>query len=156
MSRPSLLEALGNPGSIVIDTSVLIAYLDGGEVFSPAATFLLDQLVAGGSHPAVISAVTVTECLVRPFRAGPAAVATAATFLGHFPNLRVRPIDHVVSMEAARVRALTGLRTPDAIVIATALVEDIATIVTGDKQWDRALSDFEGLRVVQLRASLQE
>ena len=156
MSRPSLLEALGNPGSIVIDTSVLIAYLDGGEDFSPAATFLLDQLVAGGSHPAIVSAVTVTECMVRPFRAGPSAVSTAATFLGHFPNLRVRPIDHEVAMEAARVRALTGLRTPDALVIATALVEGIATIVTGDKQWERAIGGYEGLRVVQLGASHQE
>lgn len=155
MSRPSLLDALGSPGHIVIDTSVLIAYLDGGEVFSTPATVLLDQLVAGGSHPAVISAVTVTECMVRPFRAGPTAVATAATFLGHFPNVRVRPIDHEVAMEGARVRALTGLRTPDALVIATALVEGIATIVTGDGQWVRAIDGFEGLRVVQLRAAAQ-
>jgi predicted nucleic acid-binding protein len=156
MSRPSLREALGDPGPIIIDTSVLIAYLDGGEVISRAATVLLDQLVAGGSHPAVVSAVTVTECLVRPFRAGPSAVATAGTFLRHFSNLRVRPIDHEVATEAARVRAMTGLRTPDALVIATALVEGIATLVTGDGQWERAISGFEGLRVVQLRASLQE
>jgi predicted nucleic acid-binding protein len=155
MSRPSLLAALGGPGPIVIDTSVLIAYLDGGEVFSRASAVLLDQLVAGGSHPAVISAVTVTECMVLPFRASSSAVVTAATFLGHFPNLRVRPIDHEVAMEAARVRALTGLRTPDALVIATALVEGIATLVTGDGQWERAIGGFEGLRVVQLRASFQ-
>ena len=156
MSRPSLLESLGSPGPIVVDTSVLIAYLDGGELFSRAATILLDQLVAGGSHPATISAVTVTECMVRPFRASPSAVVTASAFLGHFANLRVRPIDHEVAMEAARVRALTGLRTPDALVIATALVEDVATLVTGDGQWERALSRFEGLRVVQLRAGFQE
>lgn len=156
MNRPSLLEALDSPGPIVIDTSVLIAYLDGGEAFSPAATILLDQLVAGGSHPATVSAVTVTECMVRPYRASSSAVVTAATFLGHFPNLRVRPIDHEVAMEAARVRALTGLRTPDALVIATALVEGIATLVTGDGQWERAISGFEGLRVVQLRASFHE
>lgn len=156
MSGPSLRERLGNPGPVVIDTSVLIAYLDGGEVFSGAATVLLDQFVAEGLHPAVISAVTVTECLVRPFHAGPTAVATVATFLGHFPNLRVRSIDQEVATEAARVRALTGLRTPDALVIATALVEDIATLVTGDGRWERAISGFEGLRVVQLRASLPE
>lgn len=156
MSGSSLLGRLGTPRPIVIDTSVLIAYLDGGEVFSGSATVLLDQLVAGGSHPAVISAVTVTECLVRPFRAGPPAVATAATFLGHFLNLRVRPIDDEVATEAARVRALTGLRTPDALVIATALVEGIATIVTGDGQWERAIEGFEGLRIIQLRAGNQE
>jgi predicted nucleic acid-binding protein len=156
MSRPSLLEALGGPGPIVVDTSVLIAYLDGGDALSAAATLLLDQLVAGGSHPAIVSAVTVTECMVRPFRSSPSAVVTAATFLGHFPNLRVRPIDHEVAIEAARVRALTGLRTPDALVIATALVAGIATIVAGDKRWDRAIDGLDGVRVVQLRASFQE
>jgi predicted nucleic acid-binding protein len=152
MDGVSLRDALGAPGPIVVDTSVLISYLDGDEAFSPAATILLDELVAGGTHPALVSAVSVTECLVRPFRAGPAAVSTAATFLGHFPNLRVRSIDHGVAMEAARVRALTGLRTPDALVIATALVDGVGTIVTADGGWERVAGTFAEVRIVRLGA----
>jgi predicted nucleic acid-binding protein len=146
----SVRGALGPARPVVIDTSVLIAYLDGGEVTSASAAVLIDELVALGSHPAVISAVTVTECLVRPFRAGPSAVSTVATFLGHFPNLRVRPVDTAVATEAAHVRAVTGLRTPDALVLATALVEGIETVVTADDRWPAAARAIEGLRIVRL------
>ncbi len=156
MDASSLAAILGVPGPIVLDTSVLISYLEGDDVFGPMAARLLDDLVVGGSYPAVVSAVTVTECLVRPFRVGPAAVATAGTFLRHFPNLRVRPIDIAVATEAARVRALTGLRTPDALVIATALADGITTVVTSDGGWQRVTDTFAELRVVRLAALLPD
>ena len=152
MNRADLARELGPPGPVVIDTSVVIAYLDGGDAFSATANVLLDDLVAGGTHPAVLSAVTVTECLVRPYRAGPEAVSTVAAFLGHFPNLRVRPIDAEVASEAARVRALTGLRTPDAMVIATALAEGVPFVVTADGGWRRVSDVVAGLRVICLEA----
>lgn len=142
--------ALVGAGPVVLDTSVLISYLDGGDAFSGAATVLIDELVAMGTNPAVISAVSVTECLVRPFNAGPAAVAAVSTFLGHFPNLRIRPIDIDIATEAARVRAMTGLRAPDALILATALVEGIETVVTADGGWATAAATIGGLRVVRL------
>lgn len=146
--RSNPWAALGAPGSIVIDAIILVAYLDGGDPFGHAAAVLLDELVAPGIHPAVISAVTVTECLVRPFRAGPDAVRLASTFLAHFPNLRIRPVDADVATEAARIRASTGLRAPDALVLATATVEGIDTVVTADEGWRRAAASLGGVRVV--------
>ena len=143
---------LGAPGPIVLDTSIVVAYLDGSDQFGPLAAFLFDDFVAPGTHPATISAVTVTECLVRPFRAGPEAVTLASTFLGHFPNLRVRAVDPEIATEAARIRALTGLRTPDALVLATAVVDAIGTVVTADAGWRRAASMLTGVRLVELTA----
>jgi predicted nucleic acid-binding protein len=154
MSRATLLAALTASAPLVVDTSVVLSYLNGDDVFSGAAAIVFDDLVAAGTHPATVSAVTVTECLVRPFRTGPAAVATGQTFLAHFANLNVRVIDTDVSVEAARVRALTGLRTPDALVIATALVEGIPTVVSADDRWRGALASFPALRLVHLKAHL--
>ncbi len=146
-------DRLGAPERIVIDTSIVVAYLDGGDAFGPASAALFDDLVAPGTHPATVSAVTVTECLVRPFRAGPEAVTLAATFLAHFPNLQVRVVDAAVATEAARIRALTGLRTPDALVLATAVVEGIGTVVTVDGGWRRAVQMLEGIRLVEFAAT---
>ena len=143
---------LGAPGPIVLDTSIVVAYLDGSDPFGPLAAVLFDDLVADGTHPATISAVTVTECLVRPFRAGQEAVTLATTFLGHFANLRVRAVDAEIATEAARIRALTGLRTPDALVLATAIADGIGTVVTADAGWRRAVSMLAGLRLVELTA----
>ena len=154
MSRATLLAALTASAPLVVDTSVVLSYLNGDDVFSGAAAIVFDDLVAAGTHPATLSAVTVTECLVRPFRTGPAAVATAQTFLNHFASLHVRAIDAELGAEAARVRALTGLRTPDALVVATALVEGIATVVSADGRWRGALASFPALRLVHLKSHL--
>jgi predicted nucleic acid-binding protein len=151
-ARGEIRDRLGPPGPIVVDTSVLVAYLDGSDAFGPAAAAILDDLVAPGTHPATMSAVTMTECLVRPFRAGPEAVTIASTFLSHFPNLHIRVIDAEVATEAARIRALTGLRTPDALVLATAIVDGVGTVVTADGGWRTAVSILGGLRLVDLSA----
>ena len=136
MSRASL-EAAVLPGStILLDTSAILAYLSGAEVASPPATIVLDGFVATGRNRAVISAITVTEALVRPFRAAsPGALRTVEDFLRHFPNLSVEPVTFEIAREAARVRALTAGPTPDAIVLATGQVVGAMVAVANDARW---------------------
>lgn len=48
----------------------------------------------------------------------------------------VRPLDEEVAVAAARRRARhPRLRLPDALVLATADVEDADTVLTGDRRW---------------------
>jgi len=150
------LRAAFTPGSpIVLDSSAVLAYLNGTDVVAPAATIVIDELVASGANAAVVSAMLVTETLVRPFRAGTAAVGTIETFLRHFPNLRIRDVDYDIAREAARVRAITGLKTPDAIVLATALTEGIDTVVANDDRWQTAIGRLGvTLTLVHLEAHL--
>jgi predicted nucleic acid-binding protein len=154
VTRATLVAALGLSGPLVVDTSVVLSYLNGNDGFSAAAALVFDDLVAAGSHTATLSSVTVTECLVRPFRSGPTAVAVAQTFLTHFPNVRIRTIDAELGTEAARVRALTGLGTPDALVIGTAVVDGIPTVVSADDRWQSAIASLPPLRLVHLKAHL--
>jgi predicted nucleic acid-binding protein len=79
--------------------------------------------------------VTVEEILVRPFKAGAAAVARAEGFLRHFADIGLIAVDYEVAREAARIRATAGLRTPDAIVLASALVRGVDILVTNDRAW---------------------
>ena len=135
MSRATLASAIPPGASLVVDTSVALAYLTGTEPTSALATELFDAFVATGRNPAALSVVTVQEILVRPFRGGPAAVATAEGFLRHFAEIRLAEVSYDIAREAARVRAISGIRAPDALIIATALVTQTDILVTNDRSW---------------------
>lgn len=135
------LESAIPPGAtILIDTSVALAYLTGMEHASPAAVQLFDAFVATGRNAAALSVVTVGEILVRPFKAGPSAVSTAEGFLRHFGEIRILDVTYDVAREAARIRAATGLRMPDALVIASAVISDVEIVVTSDRAWAAAVT----------------
>ena len=138
---PDLRAEIEPGASILIDTSVVIAYLTGSEATSSIAAQLFDDLVATGRNPGAISMVTVGEILVRPFRRGPAALANAEGFLRHFGDLRLIPIDYDVAREGARLRALTDLAMPDALIVASAIVLGADLIVTNDRSWPGVLGD---------------
>ena len=133
---PPMLESRIEPGaSLVIDTSVVVAYLTGTEAISPLTVELFDGLVATGRNPATLSAVTVAEILVRPFGRGPAALANVEGFLRHFADLRLLPVDYDVAREGARLRAMTGIPMPDALIISSAAVGGCDLVVTNDRSW---------------------
>ncbi len=141
MSQASLEAAIPLGSTILLDTSAVLAYLSAAEAASPPATIVLDGFVATGRNRAVISAITVTEVLVRPFRAAsPAALRTVEDFLGHFPNLTVEPVTFEIAREAARVRAATAGPTPDAIVLATGQVVGSTIAVSNDGRWAAAIA----------------
>jgi predicted nucleic acid-binding protein len=131
-----------DPGaSLLIDTSVVLAYLVGDEPTSQVATELFDSMLATGRNRASLSMVTVSEILVRPFRRGQSAVATAEGFLQHFADIRLVPVTYDIAREAARLRAVAELRMPDALIVASALVAGVDAIVTTDRSWRSRLSE---------------
>lgn len=154
---PTASSPLGRaiaPGqSLLVDTSVLLAYLDGSELTSALATELVDGFAATGRNRIAVSAVTVAELLVRPFRTGPDEVALIESFIGHFADLEVRDVAYPVAREAARIRASTSLSMPDAMIVGTAVANGADTIVTNDGTWPPRLRPvLPDLRIVVLSA----
>lgn len=149
------LAARVPPGSsIFVDSSVVLAYLAGGEAASKDAEHLFDAFVAAGRNPASLSTITVGEILVRPFRQGAAAAATAEGFLRHFADITLVDVTYGVAREAARVRAMTGLRMPVALVVASALAVDADFLVTSDHSWRKVSPDLlRDTRIVELPIS---
>jgi predicted nucleic acid-binding protein len=135
-----LAEAIPADRSILVDTSVVLAYIGGGERTSELATELFDSFTATGRNPTAVSAVSVAEILVRPFRAGPAAVSAAEGFLRHFGDLRLIDVTYSVAREAGRIRAETGLAMPDALIAASAAAADVDILVTNDRSWPARLT----------------
>ena len=120
MARAELEPAIGPGASLLLDSSAILAYLDGTESISVLAAVILDEFIATGRNRAIMSAVSVTDALVRPFRAGSASAAgTVEAFLRSFPNLSIAPVTYEIAREAARIRAATAIRTPDALILAT-------------------------------------
>ena len=102
MSRAVLEAAIPAGETVLLDTSAILAYLSGSERVSAIAAVLIDQLVASGRNPAVVSAITVCEALVRPNRAdSPGAIRIVEDFLTHFPNLRVEPVSSCGSVRGS-------------------------------------------------------
>lgn len=130
-----LLERIAPGERLLLDSSVLAAYLDGGERTSALAIELLDELVASGRNPAIVSMVSVLETLIRPLRRLPAAHATVLAFYRDFPNLVAAPVDLDVAAEAANLRVAFGLAAPDALIAATGLAAGVALLVTNDRAW---------------------
>ena len=64
--------------------------------------------------------------------------------LSTYPNLDWIPPGLEIADLAARIRALHGLKTPDALQAATAIEAQATALVTNDKVFER-VGDFETL-----------
>ena len=136
MSRAALEAAIPAGESLLLDTSAILAYLSGVEQASAIAAVLIDELVGTGRNPAVVSAISVCEILVRPNRAGSSsAVRLADDFLTHFPNLHVDPVTIEIARLGAQIRAGTAAPTPDALILATAVLGSVRFAVGNDTGW---------------------
>lgn len=133
MSSPTLAEAIAPGASLLIDTSVVLAYLTGTESISPIASQLFDEFLVTGRDRGALSMVTVGEILVRPFGTGAAALAIAEGFLRHFAELELIPVDYGTAREGARMRASHGLRMPDALILSSTIASGADLLVTNDR-----------------------
>jgi predicted nucleic acid-binding protein len=102
---------------------------------------MLDTLwltVSVGQVKVVTSELTLLEVLVKPLKVGDATTATLfRTVLKHTPDVQMLPITQSVLEAAANLRATLGLKTPDAIHIATALLNNSMLFVTNDSAFRR-------------------
>lgn len=120
---------------IYLDTNALIGILERAENLDEAQDRLVGEINDGGLE-AVTSELALAECLVKPIadrdetmiRNYMWLLATDSKFL------RVIPVTRDVILEAARVRAASGIKLPDAIHLATAKIAACQAFVSNDKR----------------------
>jgi len=155
VSLPSLLEAIAEGDRVLLDTTVLAAFLDATDATHPVARHVVSELVASGRNPAVVSMVTVMEILVRPMRATPPGHHTVLAFLRTHPNLTCVPVDLQVAQEAAHLRAGRRLAPPDALIVGTGLAAQVRHLITNDHGWSGKLATMTSrIAVVQMSSHL--
>jgi predicted nucleic acid-binding protein len=122
---------------IALDTSVFIYQLEANPLYLPLTDRIFSWLERPASS-AVTSTITMTELLVQPYRlASDPRVDQYFALLSTFPNLRWIAPDLEIAALAARLRALHGLRTPDALLAATAAHSGATGLITNDRAFER-------------------
>lgn len=135
MDITELRTAMQEHQQLLIDSMVFIYLLDNHPVYADLAAAVLES-VEKGEVTAVTSTLTLSEVLTGPARAGDdEAFQDYELYLTHFPHLRLLPVTTAVARVAAKTRAATGLRTPDAIQLATAQLAGVTAVVGNDKGW---------------------
>ena len=128
---------LPESGTVYLDANV---FIDSIERIDPYRS-MLDTLwltVSTGQVTVVTSELTLLEVLVKPLKVGDATTATLfRTVLKHTPDVQMLPITQSVLEAAANLRATLGLKTPDAIHVATALLNNSMLFVTNDSTFRR-------------------
>lgn len=132
--------------TVYLDTNVLIYFVEGAEPYLPVLTPLFGMF-ADGRASAVTSELALAETLPKPLQAGrPDLVAIYEELLTSSAWLTVLPVARSVLSDAARLRAQLGLRLPDAIHVATAMVAGCGVLLSNDLR----LRAPEGLQVLRL------
>ena len=130
---------------VLLDSVALIYFLETNERYSKKAEEIFGHIESGDLQ-GVMANLVFAELLVPLYRSGNSQAATGlANRLINFRNLEVVTLTTEISMEAARLRAEYGLRTPDAIHGATAIISRTTGILTNDKQMK--ILDREGLSI---------
>lgn len=150
MSRASLEAALRDVRRISLDTTIFLAQASAADPRQACAQWVVDQVHAG-RFECVISAVSAAEMLVRPSATDLVQAVAAQTALRQFPHLRVQDFTLDLAVDAAHVRAVTKLKMPDAIVLATALANRLEAIVHADDEWDAKAKPYaSAIRLINL------
>ena len=146
----ALASALAGHRLIALDTSVWIYHFEGSLAYGHAADSVLEA-VTQALIGAVASELVLLELLVGPLKKGLQDVADEIELaLLHFPHLRLAPVTRGVLIRAAEIRARYGLRTPDAIMLATAVESGATLAVTNDSAW-RKVNEIEVLLLRDLK-----
>ncbi|MCL5885196.1 MAG: PIN domain-containing protein [Deltaproteobacteria bacterium] len=137
----------GRQKVVALDTNIFIHHFEENPVYIAFTGKLFDWIESGRVR-AVTSTLTLHEILSGARKGGrPALVQAYRDLLLSFPNLEFMPFTVELTDLSSDLRARYGLRTPDAIQIATAIRGGAESFISNDESL---------LRVREIRVKLPE
>jgi len=131
------ISTLQDSRIIALDTMVFIYHLENHPVYQRATSKILRSIELGEKQ-GVTSTITLLELLVKPMQMENQAIVENYTFsLTTFPNLKLCELSTEIAINAAELRAKYRISTPDAIQIATAIIEESDHFITNDQSLTR-------------------
>jgi len=125
------MERLNNK-YIALDVNLFIYLMEKSQIYFPPAKIIFEKIQKGQSF-GVTSSLIYTEILSKPLQEKNQLLADMyRVFLATFPNLKIKDVDKNVAIIAAELRAKHKLKTPDAIYIASGIIEKADFFVTND------------------------
>lgn len=127
---------------IGLDTSIFIFQLEANPAYAHLTHEVFVWLKSKGGK-GVTSTLAMLELLVHPYRASDLdRVNRSYALLSTYPNLAWMELTLAIADHGAQLRADYGLRTPDAILAATALDAGATGFVSNDTAF-RKVKGFE-------------
>ena len=128
---------LPSTGLTYVDTNPVIYTVERHPLYSPILAPLWDG-VAKGTQKVVGSELLIVETLVGPFRTANVQQTSTYEKALYGSDMQLLPITRDILLEAARLRAaIPGLKTPDAIHAASAIIHNCALFVSNDAGFRR-------------------
>jgi predicted nucleic acid-binding protein len=132
-----LLEFLKSHPVVGLDTSIFIYHLEDHPRYAPVTETIFHSLEEGRNQ-GITSFLTLMEILVKPKAEELLEVARDYEYyLTTFPNLTLFPFDLEIARKASDLRALSRIKTPDAIQLATALHHGATGFLTNDRTFEK-------------------
>ena len=126
-------------GVIYIDTAPIIYSVEKHPDYAPSLRPVWAASKSGAIQ-VITSELALLETLVGPLKHGDSELADVYSELLTATEMRLLPITVEVLRDAARLRADTNMKTPDAIHAATALAARCDLFVTNDGGFRRVAS----------------
>jgi len=130
-------EALRGVSRLAFDTAPIIYFVEANPTYDALVSNIFNR-VASGVIEGRTSVISLSEVLVQPILARRSDLQNAyRELLLKSSNFQTLPIGATVAENAARLRAVYGLRLPDAIQIAFAIDSGCQAIVCNDHSMRR-------------------
>ena len=130
-------ERLKAARRVFLDTAPVIYYVEANPRYVGRVQECFDRL-DGGTLTAVVSPITLAECLVLPYKQKETDIAQLFTdLLVNSESVLFYPIDETTADKAADLRARYNLTLTDAFQIAVAIQADCDSFLTNDSDLKR-------------------
>jgi predicted nucleic acid-binding protein len=130
-------EALADVTHLFLDTAPVIYFVEQNPHYL-ALTERVFSRIDEGLVTAVTSPITLSECLVFPYRFNNTTLqADFFELIVHGLHTQFVLIDQEIARQAAQLRAKYNLALADALQIATAIDQNCEAFLTNDKQLTR-------------------
>jgi len=134
-----LLEFLKSHPVVGLDTSIFIYHLEDHPRYAPVTEIIFHSLEEG-NNKGITSFLTLMEILVKPKVEELLEVARDYEYyLTTFPNLTLFPFALEIARKASDLRAVTRIKTPDAIQLATAIHHGATGFLTNDRIFEKVM-----------------
>jgi Predicted nucleic acid-binding protein, contains PIN domain len=130
---------------IALDSNVLIYFFEGIEPQASQAEKILSSIMKG-KNEGVISTITIADVLTGFYLAGdPAKAGKAKALLSDLAinGFKIAPVTFEIADLAARLRAKSGGKLPDALIVATAVSHQANVLYSQDNDFQRYNVDID-------------
>jgi predicted nucleic acid-binding protein len=135
----NLTEGLESVHQIFLDTAPVIYFVEKNPIFAAKVQNVFQRL-DDGKLTAVVSPITLAECLVVPYRLGKPDLAQIFTdLMVKSESVMLFPIDEMTAEKAAELRARYGLTLADAFQLAVAIQSACDAFLTNDADLKRVV-----------------